>query len=264
MRKVLLLSVCGLVFNVVVLAALYVPGASYPGAVFWLPFLPAFLTFGSALLVINGGRLGRLRWDRLGGALVMLPRWAQAGLGLLLPATMALTWWAGTRTDAGSERAFAAGAVWIAAVGTALHYGVQRGRTPGVSPRPITGVDKVIRLVRGSKAAGWWYRIPSAVLAVAAAGLAIAWFLVAGEPIDENPGTHEKLAAQFDGASWYQHLVAANTGHAALGVYLDTGDAAVQAEVCRDLGPMASGLGLDRGVALYRATGGHARFVRTC
>ena len=40
MRKVLLLSVCGLVFNMAVLAALYVPGASYVGAVFWLPFIP--------------------------------------------------------------------------------------------------------------------------------------------------------------------------------------------------------------------------------
>ena len=74
MRKVLLLSVCGLVFNVAVLAALYVRDASYAGAIFLLPFLPAFLTFGSALLVLNGGRLGRVGRDRLWDTLVVLPR----------------------------------------------------------------------------------------------------------------------------------------------------------------------------------------------
>jgi hypothetical protein len=131
-RKVLL-SVCGLVFNVAVLAALYVPGASYAHAVFWLPFIPAFLTFGSALFVLNGRRVGRVGWDRLWDPLVVLPRWAQAGLGLLFVATVAstLTSQVGTQTDVGFERTFALGAVWISAVGTALHYGVQQGRAPG-------------------------------------------------------------------------------------------------------------------------------------
>jgi hypothetical protein len=90
-RKVLLLSVCGLVFNVAVLAALYVPSASYAHAIFWLPFIPAFLTLGSALFVLNGRRLGRVGWDRLWDTLVVLPIWAKAGLGLLFVATLAST-----------------------------------------------------------------------------------------------------------------------------------------------------------------------------
>ena len=67
MRKVLLLSLCGLVFNVVVLAALYVRDPSYAGAVFWLPFIPAFLTFGSALL--SSTKAGWAGWSGTGSGI---------------------------------------------------------------------------------------------------------------------------------------------------------------------------------------------------
>ena len=239
-RKVLLLSVCGLVFNMAVLAALYVPGASYVGAVFWLPFIPAFLTFGSALFVLNGGRLGWVGWDRIWDTLVVVPRWAQAGLGLLFAATVAstLTSQFGTQTD----RTYALSAVWISAVGTAVHYGVQQGPTPGAGRRS--------------------YRIALAIFVVVAAGLAAATFTLSGAPIFDNKATHDGLAAQFGDASWYPHLVAANTDHAAFIVYLDTRDATVQAEACTALSGAAAGLG--RVPDLYYATGGHARFARSC
>jgi hypothetical protein len=45
-------------------------------------------------------------------------------------------------------------------------------------------------------------------------------------------------------------------------VYLDTRDAAVQADTCTDLKPVAAGLG--RVPDLYYATGGHGRFARSC
>lgn len=243
-RKVLLLSVCGLVFNVAVLAALYVPGASYAGAIFWLPFLPAFLTFGSAFLVLSGGRLGRVRGDRIWDALVVLPRWAQAGLGLLYVATVAstLTAQVGTQTDVGSKRTFALGAVLVSAVGTALHHGVQKGRSPGAGRRS--------------------YRIALTVFAVVGPGLAIVAFLLGGETVFDDTATHDKVAAQFGAAPWYPHLVAANTDHAEFIVYLDTRDAAVQAEACTALTGAAAGRG--RVPELYYAKGGHARFARSC
>src|SRR5687768_8723045 len=105
MRKMLLLlSLCGLTFNVAVLAALYVPDAPYTHEVFWLGFIPAFLTLGSAFFVVNDERLGQLAWDRLWDALVALPRWVQVGLGLLFVATMAhiLASQVGTQTELGS------------------------------------------------------------------------------------------------------------------------------------------------------------------
>jgi hypothetical protein len=243
-RKVLLLSVCGLVFNVAVLAALYVPGASYAHAVFWLPFIPAFLTFGSALFVINGGRLGRVGWDRLWDAIVVVPRWAQAGLGLLFVVTVVsmLTSQVGTQTEAGFERTFAVVAVWLTAVGTALHYGVKQGRQPGAGRRS--------------------YRIALAIFVVVGAALAAVTFLLGSDPINDEKATHDRLAAQFGDASWYPHLVAANTYHGAFIVYLDTRDAAVQADTCTDLKPVAAGLG--RVPDLYYATGGHGRFARSC
>jgi hypothetical protein len=246
-RKVLLLSVCGLVFNVAVLGALYVPGASYAHAVFWLPFIPAFLTFGSALLVLNGGRLGRVGWDRLWETLVALPRWAQTGLGLLFVATVAFTQipHAGTQTDVGFERMFALGAVWISAAGTALHYGVQQGSAPGAGHRSY-------RIAR----------IAWTIFAVVSAAIAVGMFLLDGETVFDNKVTHDRLAAQFGDASWYPHLVAANTDHAAFIVYLDTRDATVQAEACTALTGAAAGLG--RVPDLYYATGGHAKFARSC
>ncbi|MEU4164830.1 hypothetical protein [Actinoplanes sp. NPDC026670] len=137
MRKSLLLPVCGLVFNVAVLAALYVLDTSYVQVLFWMPFIPAFLTFGSALLLLGGRRLEGVAWDRFWGAIVVLPRWAQAGLGLLFLVTIASTLFAIASTltsptspqaDARFERNFALIAVWITAVGTALHYAVERER----------------------------------------------------------------------------------------------------------------------------------------
>ncbi|MEV4518165.1 hypothetical protein AB0K00_55565 [Dactylosporangium sp. NPDC049525] len=244
MRKLPLLSVCGLVFNVAVLAALYVPGTSYAHAVFWLPFVPAFLTFGSALFVINGGRLGQLGWDQLWDALVALPRWVRAGLGLLFVATVAymLTSQVGTQTELGFERTFAVVAVWLTAVGTALHYGVQHGREPGAGRRS--------------------YWIALAIFVVVGAALAAATFLLGSDPINDEKATHDRLAAQFGDASWYPNLIAANTYHGAFIVYLDTRDATVQANACTDLKPVAAGLG--RVPDLYYATGGHGRFARTC
>ncbi|WP_432988926.1 hypothetical protein [Dactylosporangium sp. CA-233914] len=244
MRKVLPLSVCGLVFNVAVLAALFVPGASYAHAVSWLPFIPAFLTFGSALFVINGGRLGQLGWDRLWDALVTLPRWIQAGLGLLFVAAVAsmLTSQVGTQTELSFERTFTVAAVWITAVGTALHYGIQQGQEPGAGRRS--------------------YRIALVIFFVVGAALAAASFLLGNDPINDETATHDRLASQFGDASWYPHLVAANTYHGAFIVYLDTRDAAVQANTCTDLKPVAAGLG--RVPDLYYATGGHGRFARSC
>lgn len=99
---------CGLVFNLAVLAALYVPGASYAHAIFWLPSIPAFLALGSALLVLNGRRLGRVGWDRLWDTFVVLPRWVRAGLGLLFVATVASRLI--SQTDVSFERTFALGA----------------------------------------------------------------------------------------------------------------------------------------------------------
>lgn len=240
MRKVLLLSVCGLVFNVAVLAALYVPGAPYADVVSWLSFIPAFLTFASALIVLNGGRLRRVGWDRIWDTLVVLPRWAQAGLALLFLATAASTLI--SQTGVGSDRASALDAVWISAVGTALHYGAQQERPPGAGRRS--------------------YRIALAVVVVVGAGLAGATFLLGRDPIDDDKATHAGLAAQFGDASWYQHVVAANTDHAAFVVYLDTRDSAIQAETCTALTAAAAGRG--RVPDLYYATGGHGHFARSC
>jgi hypothetical protein len=95
-----------------------------------------------------------------------------------------------------------------------------------------------------------------------AAGRTAATFTLSGAPIFDNKATHDGLAAQFGDASWYPHLVAANTDHAAFIVYLDTRDATVQAEACTALSGAAAGLG--RVPDLYYATGGHARFARSC
>ena len=153
-----------------------------------------------------------------------------------------LTSQVGTQTDVGFERTFALGAVWISAVGTALHYGVQQGHAPGAGRRS--------------------YRIALAIFVVVGAGLTVATFLLGGDPIYDNKATHDRLAAQFGDASWYPHLVAANTDHAAFIVYLDTRDATVQAETCTALTGAAAGLG--RVPDLYYATGGHGRFARSC
>jgi hypothetical protein len=247
MRKVLL-SLCGLTFNVAVLAALYVPGTSYTHGVFWLSLIPAFLSLGSALLVINRGRLGQLDWDRLWDALAALPRWVQAGLGLLFAATFfyMLASQVGTQTEVGFERAFAVVGVWLAAAGSALHYGVEReqgqGQKPGTNQR--------------------WKWIALAAFVVVGTALAAATFVLGRDPIHDEKATHDQLTAQFGDASWYRHLVAANTYHGAFIVYLDTQDATVQASTCADLRPVAAGLG--RVPDVYYATGGHGRFVRSC
>jgi hypothetical protein len=79
------LCLYALVFSVAVAVALYWPAADYAGRFFWLPFLPAMLTLGSALVLLNGGfggppmRLWRAVWD----VLVSLPGRIQAGLGPL-------------------------------------------------------------------------------------------------------------------------------------------------------------------------------------
>jgi hypothetical protein len=106
------------------------------------------------------------------------------------------------------------------------------------------------------------YRIALAIFVVVGAGLAVATFLLGGHPIFDAKATHDKLAAQFGDASWYPHPVAANTDHEAFIVYLDTGDATVQAETCTALTGPAAGLG--RVPDLYYATGGHGRFARSC
>jgi hypothetical protein len=132
-----LLSACGLVFNVAVLAALYIPGTSGARALFFLPFVLAFLTFGSALLLLGGGRFEHLGWDRFWGAIVVLPRWVKAGLGLLFVVTAASTLFtmastlasqADLQNEAGFERNFALVSVWGTAVGTALHYSIEQER----------------------------------------------------------------------------------------------------------------------------------------
>ncbi|WP_432837381.1 hypothetical protein [Dactylosporangium sp. CA-092794] len=245
MRRVVpLLAVCGLVFNAGVLAALYVPGASYPQPISFLPFLVAFVTFGSAILVLNGGRLGRLEWEPLWDALVALPRWVQAGLGLVFLTTVAQMLFSqvGPQTDVGFERTFAAVAVWLTAVGTALHYGARQAREPGTGRRS--------------------YRFAVVAFVVVGAALAGASLLLGRDPIYDETPAHERLTARFGGAPWYPHLVAANTYHGAFIVYLDTRDATVQANACTDLKPAAAELG--RVPDLYYASGGHGRFVRTC
>jgi hypothetical protein len=239
-----LLPVCALVFNVGLLAALYVPGASYARAVFWLPFIPAFLTFGSALLVVNGGRLGRLDWGRLLAALVAVPRWVQAGLALLFLATAAylLASRVGPQTELGFERTFVVSAVWITAIGAALHYGARAEAAPSVSRRT--------------------YLIALAIFVAVGVALGAASFLLGRDPIYDETATHNRLAAKFGTAVWYPHLVAANTYHGAFIVYLDTLDGTIQDDACTDLKPVAADLG--RVPDVYYATGGHGRFVRTC
>jgi hypothetical protein len=59
----------------------------------------------------------------------------------------------------------------------------------------------------------------------------------------DDKATHDRLAAQFGDPSWYPHLVAANTDHAALIAYLDTRDATVQAEACTAPTGAAASLG---------------------
>ncbi|MET7397870.1 hypothetical protein ABZS66_30715 [Dactylosporangium sp. NPDC005572] len=245
MRKLILpLSVGGLVFNAALLAALYSPGVSFAPAVFWVPFIPAALIFGSALLVISGGRRGSLQWDRLWGALVALPRWAQAGLVLLFAATAArmLASQVGPQDELTFSRMFAGNALWITAVGTALHYGMRRGREREPSRRSN--------------------RIAFAAFAVVGVALAAAMFVLGRDPIYDERATHDRLTAQFGGAEWHSHLVAANTQHGAFAVYLDTRDATVQADACTDLRPLAAELG--RVPSLYYAADGHGRFSRTC
>jgi hypothetical protein len=251
MRKVLLLlSLCGLTFNVAVLAALYVPGASYTHEVFGLSLIPGSLTFGSALLVINQGRHGQLDWDRLWDALAALPRWVQVGLGLLFTAMFLymLASQVGTQTEVGFERMFAVIGVWLAAAGSALHYGVERERQREQEQKPGTNRR--------------WKWIGLAAFVVVGTALAAATFVLGSDPINDEKATHDQLTAQFGDASWYRHLVAANTYHGAFIVYLDTQDATVQASTCADLRPLAAGLG--RVPDVYYATGGYGRFVRSC
>jgi hypothetical protein len=61
-------------------------------------------------------------------------------LGLLLTATFVslLASQVGTQTELGFERVFAVIGVWLAAVGSALHYGVEREqeREPSANQRP--------------------------------------------------------------------------------------------------------------------------------
>ncbi|MEU4625300.1 hypothetical protein AB0G04_35675 [Actinoplanes sp. NPDC023801] len=141
MRKAMLLPVCALVLNAAVVTALYVPGAPDARAFFWLPFIPALLTFGSALFLL-GGR--RVEWDRFWGALVVLPRWAQIGLVVLFLTTVTSTLFtvastltspADPQTSVNFERSFAVTAMWITAAGTALHYSIEQERKPTAGRR---------------------------------------------------------------------------------------------------------------------------------
>jgi hypothetical protein len=163
---------------------------------------------------------------------------------LLFIATAAqmLTSRVGPQTELDFERTFAATALWLTAVGAALHYAVRRGQQPEAGRRS--------------------YRI--ALVGFIAVGVALAGgsFLLGRDPVYDERALHERLAAQFGGAPWYPHLVAANSYHAAFIVYLDTRDATVQADTCTDLKPVAAELG--RVPDLYYAAGGHGRFVRTC
>ena len=87
-------------------------------------------------------------------------------------------------------------------------------------------------------------------------------FVLGGHPVYDDKTTHDRLTAQFADASWYPHLVAANTDHAAFSVYLDTRDATIQAETCTALTGAAAGLG--RVPHLYYAKGGQGRSARSC
>jgi hypothetical protein len=246
-RKLFLLSACGLVLNAVVLAGLYLPGGPYTEAVFWLPFIVAFLSFGASLYIVNDRRLGSVSWTRLWGALRTLPPLVQIGLALMFVANVAhlMLGQGGTQTELGFKRLFAGNAVWLCAVGTALLYGAllrsERGE-PAADAKPnklVLGFCMAIGL-----------------------GLAVVTLLLNQDPIYDETATHERLAAQFGGAAWYSHLIAANTYHGAFVVYLDTEDPGVQAATCTDLKPVAAQLG--RIPDLYYASGGHGSFVRSC
>jgi hypothetical protein len=101
-----------------------------------------------------------------------------------------------------------------------------------------------------------------ALFTVVGLGLFAVTFVLGRDPIYDETATHDRLAAQFGTATWYPHLVAANTYHGAFIVYLDTSDPEVQTAACTDLKPVAAQLG--RVPDLYLATGGHGRFVRSC
>jgi hypothetical protein len=183
-------------------------------------------------------------WDRVWDLIVVLPRWAKAGLALLFAATTAsmLTLQSGTQTDVGFERNFAVIGVWLTAVGTALHYALRQGREPGAGRRS--------------------YRIALAVFIIGGVVLAAATFLLGRDSVFDEKATHDRLAAQFGSAPWYPHLVAANTYHGAYIVYLDTSDRTVQVDACTDLKPVAAQLG--RVPDLYSVINGHNRFAMSC
>jgi hypothetical protein len=144
-RTRLVLAECGLVVNVLVLAVLYSPASAYVGPGVILSFLVAFLTFASALFVLNGRRLGRVSLEQFWRALSLIPRWAQAGLGLLYVATLVQVLLSSTheQSSLGFDRTYVTVTLCIAAIGTALHYAVQQGFELG----PDSGRFRVVRAV---------------------------------------------------------------------------------------------------------------------
>jgi hypothetical protein len=246
-RKLVFLSLCGLVLNAIILAALYLPGWPHTQALIWLSFIVAFLSFGSSIYLVNDRQLGRLSLARLWGSLRTLPGLVQIGLVLLLLATTVhfMRGQVGTQTELGFNRVSAGTAVWLCAVGTALLYSV------------------MLQQERGEPAA---HRKPSrfvlALFVIIGLALFAVTFAFDRDSIFDEEATHERLATQFGDAVWFPHLVAANTYHSAFVVYLDTTDPSVQEAACTDLKPVAARL--DRVPNLYYARDGRAKFARSC
>lgn len=105
-----------------------------------------------------------------------------------------------------------------------------------------------------------WCVVP--VLVVVAAGIGVVLSLAfSPQTVDDDKATHEQLAAEYGGTSWYPHVVAANHEHGALNVYLDTRNADLEAEACRDLPVPEPG---HDGARVSYVADGRTRFERAC
>lgn len=141
------LSVCGLVFDVGVLAVMLGSAAGAPEGFMTSAFGVAFLTLGSALYRLNGNMLGRVSQGLVWQTLRLLPRWAQVGLGALYAVVVVamFTTRIGAHSEVDFARTFTGFSVLAAAVGTALHYGMQvQGEEEPAPPGKVVRIMPVI------------------------------------------------------------------------------------------------------------------------